>query len=120
MCKNPFWKELYSSLITCRLNILQDFPEEYRYITINSKPLQSWSVSKNLGEILESNGNFGELNEISGDRKPLIYEYDEIKRTLTHFVEIYFGGRLGANSCRSARSNECGRGYNIYGRLVTK
>ena len=48
------------------------------------------------------------------------FEYDELKRTLTDFVEIYFGGRLGANSCRLARSNECGGGYNIYGRIVTK
>ena len=77
-------------------------------------------MSKNLGEILESNGSFRELSGISGDRKPMIFEYDELKRTLTDFVGIYFGGRLGANNCRLVRSNEYGRGYNIYGRLVTK
>ena len=27
-CKNPFWKEMYASLITCRLNVLLDFPQE--------------------------------------------------------------------------------------------
>ena len=37
-CKNPFWKELYSSLINCRLNVLQDFHEEYRHIQINGEP----------------------------------------------------------------------------------
>ena len=26
-CKNPFWKEMHSSLITCRLNVLLDFPQ---------------------------------------------------------------------------------------------
>ena len=76
-------------------------------------------MSKTLGEILESNGNFRELNAISGDRKPLNFEYDELKKTLTDFVEIYFGGRLGANCSRLARSNEYGGGYNIYGRMIT-
>ena len=73
ICKNTFWKELYLSLITCRLNVLQDFPEEYKFIPINGEPhitenrvsiQQSWSMSKYLGEILESNGNFRELNSI--------------------------------------------------------
>ena len=74
----------------------------------------------NIGEIVESNSNLRESNEISGDRKPLIFEYDKLKRTLTDFVEIYFSGRLGRNGCRSARSNKYEGGYNIYGRLVTK
>ena len=77
-------------------------------------------MSTNLGEILEPNGSFRELSEISGDRKPMTFEYDELKRTLADFVGIYFGGRLGANSFWSAKSNEYGGGYNIYGRLVTK
>ena len=55
ICTNPFWKELYSSLITCRLNILQDYPEVYKHIPINGEPLitdnkvsivQNWSISK--------------------------------------------------------------------------
>ena len=75
---------------------------------------------RNLGEILEPNGSFRELSGIVGDRKPMTFEYDELKRTLTDFVGIYFGRRLGANNCRLARSKEYGRGYNIYGRLVTK
>ena len=43
-------------------------------------------MSKTLGEILESNGNFKELTIILGDRKPLSFEYDKLKRTLTDFV----------------------------------
>ena len=75
---------------------------------------------RNLSEILEPNGSFRELSGIVGDRKPMTFEYDERKSTLTDFVGIYFGGRLGANNCRLARNNEYGKGYNIYGRLVTK
>ena len=37
-CKNPFWKEMYASLTTCRLNVLLDFPQEYRFIPINGEP----------------------------------------------------------------------------------
>ena len=77
-------------------------------------------MSKTLGEILESNGNFKELTIILGDRKPLSFEYDELKKTLTDFVEVYSGGRLGANGSKLARSSEYRGDYNIYGRLVTK
>ena len=71
-------------------------------------------------KILEPNGSFRELSGIVGDRKPMTFEYDKLTRTLTDFVGIYFGGRLGANNCRLARSNEYRKGYNSYGRLVTK
>ena len=37
-CTNPFWKEIYSSLLECRLNVLLDYPQEYRYVPINCKP----------------------------------------------------------------------------------
>ena len=29
-CMNPFWKEIYASLLECRLNVLLDFPKEYK------------------------------------------------------------------------------------------
>ena len=73
-CKNPFWKELYSSLITCPLNVLQDFPEEYRYIPINGEPyitennvsiMQDWSMYKNLDVILDANGFFQRIGKDS-------------------------------------------------------
>ena len=75
-------------MITCRLNILQDHPEEYKYIPINGEPLitenrvsilQDWSMFRNLGEILEPNGSFRDLSGILGDRKPMSFEYDELK-----------------------------------------
>ena len=36
------------------------------------------------------------------------------------FVEVYSGGRLGANGSRLATSNEYRGGYNIHGRMITK
>ena len=129
MCKNLFWRELYSSLITCRLNVLQDFPEEHKFIPINGEPhitenkiaiQQDWSKSKTVGEILDSNGKFRDVNMILGDRKSLGFEYDELKKTLTDFVEVYSGGRLGVNGSRLARSNEYRGDYNTYGMIVTK
>merc|ERR1711867_381349 len=39
ICKYPFWKDVYSSLIDCRLNILLDFPNEYKHIPINGETL---------------------------------------------------------------------------------
>ena len=128
-CKNPFWKELYSSLITCQLNVLHDFPEEYRYIPINGEPyitennvsiMQDWSMYKNLDEIPDASGCFRELGNISGDKRPLTFEFNKLKKTLTDFVGIYSGRRLRANNSRLARSNRNGEGYNIYGRLITK
>ena len=36
------------------------------------------------------------------------------------FLDIYSGGRLGANNSRLTTNNSDGREYNIYGRIVTK
>ena len=38
-CSNPFWKEVYSSLIECRTNVLLNHPAEYRHIPINGEPM---------------------------------------------------------------------------------
>ena len=51
--------------------------------------------------------------DISGDKRPLTIELNELKKTLTDFVGIYSGRRLGANSIRLARSNRNVEGYNI-------
>merc|ERR1712121_216340 len=65
-CRNPFWKEVYSLLIGCRLNILLDFPDEYKYIPINGEPLitgnsipigQEWALHKCLSSIIDRKGN---------------------------------------------------------------
>ena len=79
-CMNPFWKEIYASLISCRLNVLLDFPQEYRYIPINGEPQitdngvlvgKDWSTYKNLDNIIDHNGNFREHDRINEDRRPL-------------------------------------------------
>ena len=72
------------------------------------------------GPIIDANGYFREIGNISEERRPLKFEYNELKKTLTDFVEIYSGGRLGANSCKLGMTNRNTEGYNIYGRLITK
>ena len=120
---------MYLCLITCRLNVLLDFPQEYRYIPINGEPhitdnyvpiRQIWSTFKHLDDIIDTNGNFKSLEEISEDKRPLEFEYRELERTLTDFLDIYSGGRLGANSGKLGLTSGNVGSYNIYGRLVTK
>ena len=66
-------------------------------------------MSKTVSEILESNGKFNNVDIILGYRKPLNFEYDELKKTLTDFVEVHSDGRLGTDGSEN----------NIYGRIVT-
>ena len=88
-CMNPFWKDIYASLMACRLNVLLDFPQEYRYIPINGEPHitnngvsvgQDWSECRNLDDIIDHNGNFRELDRIDENRRPLEFEYSEPKK----------------------------------------
>ena len=128
-CSNPFWKEVYSSLIECRLNVLLNYPAEYRHIPINGEPLitcnnipvrQELAQSKYLDSIIDHKGNLKSLNEINCNKKPFDYEYKELKRILDDFLGTYLGGRLGANRLDGTTNySECG-GHNIYGRIVTK
>ena len=78
-CMNPFWKEVYSALLECRLNVLLDHPYEYRHVPINGEPhitnnripiRQEWALYKNLDVIIDSKGNFRELDGVNSDRKP--------------------------------------------------
>ena len=73
---------MYSSLITGRLNVLLEFPQEYRYIPINGEPQitdnnvpirQDWSWCRNLNDIIDKDGNFKRLEDISVDKKPLVF-----------------------------------------------
>ena len=128
-CKNPFWKEIYSSLIDCRLNVLLDHPAEYKYIPINGEPFitgnsipvrQEWALYKCLNSIIDRKGNLRRIYEINSSTKPFEYEYNELKISLRDFLETYLGGRLGAN--RSEVTTNCSEreGYNIYRRIVTE
>ena len=103
ICKNPFWKDVYSSLIDCRLNILLDFPDEYKYISINGQPhmtsnnipmRQEWAMNKCLSSIINRKGNLRDINEIRESRKPFVYEYKELKVILKDFLDTDLGGRL--------------------------
>lgn len=72
--------------------MLQEFPEEYRYIPINGETYitennvsirQDWSMYKNLDEIQDANGYFRELSNISGYKRTLTFELNEVEKTLT-------------------------------------
>ena len=128
-CSNPFWKEVYSSLIECRLNVLLNHPAEYRHIPINGEPLitcnnilvrQEWAQSKCLDSIIDNKGNLKSINEVNCSRKPFEYEYKELKKVLGDFLGIYLGGRLRANRRKVIINSSEYAGYNIYGRIVTK
>ena len=119
-CTNPFWKEMYASLISCRLNVLLYFPQEYRYIPINGELhitdngvliRQDWSTLRNIDDIIDKNGNFRELDNIAEDRRPLEFGYKELKKTLTDFLDKYSSGRLGANGCKSGITSDSDRSY---------
>ena len=105
------------------------FPQKYRYIPINGDPhisdngvpmSQYWSTFRNFDDIIEANGKFRKLDDMADDRRPLECEYKELKKTLTDFLDIYSGGRLGANICKLGITVDTNRSYNIYGRLITK
>ena len=72
---NLFWKEVYSSLLEVRQNVLLSHPQEYKYIPINGEPhitsnkvsvKQEWSLHLNLGSIIDKNGNFIGIGEVRG------------------------------------------------------
>ena len=126
---NLFWKEVYSSLLECRLNILLSHPQEYKYIPINGEPhitsnkvsvKQEWSLHLNLSSIIDKNGNFIGIGEVRGCRKPYEYEFNALKKVTKDFLDVYSGGRLGANRVHGGGIRHMNEDYNVYGRLVTK
>ena len=101
-CTNLFWKEVYTSLLECRLNILLSHPQEYRYIPINGEPhitsnrvsvKQEWSLYLNLSSIIDKNGNFVGINNVRSYRNPYEYEFNALKKVTKDFLDIYSGGR---------------------------
>ena len=94
--QEPILERMYMLLITCRLNILLDFPQEYRYIPINGEPhitdnnvpiRQDWSTFRNLDDIIDVDGNFRKIYDIAEDKRPLEFEYIFLKKTLTDFLD---------------------------------
>ena len=125
----PFWKEIYATIVTCRLNLFLESPQEYRYVPINGEPQithnnvsikQDWATNRTLNDIVDGNGKFKNIENITSTRRPLEFEYREIRRTLTDFISIYSGGSLGANSAKLGTNSETVGNFNIYGRLITK
>ena len=50
-CRNPFWRDVYSSIIECRLNVLRDF-----LMNINSFPSTANPTSQAIGSQLGKSG----------------------------------------------------------------
>ena len=57
---------------------------------------------------------------VNSDRKPFEYEYCVLRCAARDFLDIYSGGRLGANRCRPGVSKNTDGSFNIFGCLVTK
>ena len=128
-CKNKFLCKLYSSLITCRLNILRKYPEEFIFIPINGEPLitknkiaikQDWSRTEIINSILNSNGGLIEWDMLQCDKRPLYFEFEEIKKTLSDFIEMSSGEGRGMVGGWLSKIRKTILHYNIYGRIVTK
>ena len=91
------------------------------HITNNGVSIgQDWSENKNLDDIIDNNGDFRNPDRIDESRRPLEYEYSELKKTLKDFLDIYSSGRHGTKGGRPGVSDNSNGSFNIYGRLVTK
>merc|ERR1711891_129781 len=126
---NLFWREVYGSLLECRLNVLLNHPQEYKYIPINGEPSitsnrvsikQEWSLCLTLNSIIDEKGNLVGIDKVRSSRKPFDYEYNALKGVTEDFLDVYSGGKLGANSRHGDNIRHMNVTYNIYGRLVTK
>merc|ERR1711895_124381 len=82
---NLFWKDVYGSLLDCRLNILVNYPQEYRYIPINGEPKitlnkvpieQEWASHLSLKSIIDDKGNFHRIDNVRCQRKPHEFEFN--------------------------------------------
>ena len=73
-----------------------------------------------MGSIIDKNGNFIGISEVRSCRKPFEYEFNALKGVTKDFLDVYSGGRLGANSVHWGGIRHMNEAYNVYGRLVTK
>ena len=71
------------------MNVLQDFPQGYRFIPINGGPyitdnniyvMQDCPVYKDFDDIIDASGYLREIGKIFEERRPLEFETNELKR----------------------------------------
>ena len=76
------------------MNILRKYPEEFIFIPINGEPLitknkiaikQDCSKAEIINSILNLSGGLIEWDMLQCDKRPLNFEFEEIKRTLSDF-----------------------------------
>ena len=104
LTNNYFWKDVYASLLQCRQNVIMLYPEEAVSLPINGKPQitnnkyainQAWCKNDTLNMLLNNNGSFKNMEDFFGPKKPIHFEYLELKRTLKNFLKSAFGEERG-------------------------
>ena len=81
---------------------------------------QDWSKSEMINSILNSNGGLIEWDMLQCDKRPLYFEFEEIKKTLSDFIEMSSVEGQGMVGGWLSKIRKTILHYNIYGRIVTK
>ena len=96
---NLFWKDIYTSLLQCRDSVLVTHPEESVTLPINGEPQitknkypinQSWCKYETLNILLDRFGKMKEIEDFLGPKKPMLFEYLDLKKTLGNFTDSAF------------------------------
>ena len=69
---------------------------------------------------LDANGKIKDWDKFTGTKRPLSFEMEEIKKTLTDYVESASGKGQGHESGWLTKIRRTVHHYNLYGRIVTK
>ena len=126
---NYFWKDVYTSLLQCRNNVILKHLEELITLPINGKfqitcnnyPInQAWCKNETLNILLDRNGGFKNLNNFLGPKKPMYFEYLDLKKTLKNFIDSSFGEKRGLEGGWFEKFRLKMGTFNLYGRIVTK
>ena len=73
-----------------------------------------------MNSIVDDKGNLVRMDRIRSVGKPFNYEYNALRVVTKDFLDVYSGGKLGANRRYGENARNINDTYNIYGRLVTK
>ena len=126
---NFFWKDVYTSLLQCRNSVITTHPEESITLPINGEfqitrnnyPInQAWCKNETLNILLDRFGNFKNINDFLGPKKPMHFEYLDLKKTLKSFIDSTFGDGRGLDSGWLEKFRTKMGNFNLYGSIVTK
>ena len=126
---NPVWKEVYSSLLACRKNLIKASPPEFLTLPVNGEPYitknniaiqQPWCEHLTINDILGTDGNLKKIGDYPPWKRPVFYKNIAIENALRdHMTSCQ-------NLCGKKREG-CLRvietqieNMNAYGRMVNK